>query len=61
MNEAVSGVITLWRDGIPFWFDIYADPICSILKGKSCWSALMMLSQTICTLSSPCCRMGTPG
>lgn len=34
MNEAVSGVITLWRDGIPFWFDIYADPICSILKGK---------------------------
>ena len=36
MNEAVSGVITLWRDGIPFWFDIYADPICSILKGKIC-------------------------
>ena len=34
MNEAVSGVITLWRDGIPFWFDIYADPICSILKRK---------------------------
>lgn len=32
MNESVMGVLTLWRDGIPFWFDIYTDPICSILK-----------------------------
>mgnify|MGYP000756676558 FL=1 len=34
MKEVINKLIVMWGSGIPFRFNLYADPICAILKRK---------------------------